>query len=112
MPRSRPKTKVKLSPKRDDSALLEHFKETLRRICVHIEDLTIENQVCFDRILEVGGINLPDLKERVADAQNDPAKRKEVHEMYSEMWKSLEDSGLNAFFEGLLKDLPPTDKPN
>jgi hypothetical protein len=52
------------------------------------------------------------LKERVVQAQLDPERRKEVHEMYSEMWKALEDTGLGAFFEDLLNNLPPTDKPN
>lgn len=92
--------------------LLDHFKDTLRKLCTHIENLTIENQVYFDAILERGGINLPTLEERLAEAQLDPEKRKEVHQMYSQMWQALEDDGLNAFFEGLLEDLPPTDKPN
>jgi hypothetical protein len=92
--------------------LLDHFKETLRKICTLIEDLTIENQVYFDVILERGGINLPTLEERVVEARLDPKKRDEVHRMYSEMWQALEGGGLDAFFEALLRDLPPTDRPN
>jgi archaellum component FlaC len=91
---------------------LEHLKETLRKLCMEVENLAIENTVYFDAILESRTINLPNLKERVAEAQLDPVKRKEVRQMYSEMWKAVEDSGTDAFFEGLLKDLPPTGEPN
>ncbi|MGB8029529.1 MAG: hypothetical protein WCF30_07665 [Terracidiphilus sp.] len=96
----------------DSSLLLEHFKDTLRKLCTEVENLTIENLVYFDAILESNAINVPTLKEQVAAALLDPKKRKEVHQMYSEMWKAVEDSGLDAFFQGLLQDLPPTDKPN
>ncbi len=91
---------------------LEQFKETLRRLCSLVEDLAIENMVHFDAIIESRTINFPELKERVAEAQADPEKRKEVHQMYWEMWKAVEDTGTDAFFEDLLKSLPPTDKPN
>lgn len=84
----------------------------LRQLCTLVENLAIENQVYFDAILESGSINLPNLEERVNEAQVDPEKRKQVHQMYSEMWKVVEDTGTAAFFEDLLKDLPPTDKPN
>jgi hypothetical protein len=92
--------------------LLEHFKETLRQICVQVENQAIENRVYFDAILERGGINLPNLREKVVQAQADPAIRKEVHMMFSGMWKGLDESGIAAFGEGLLEDLPPTDTPN
>ncbi len=91
---------------------LEHFKQTLRKLCIEVENLSIENGVYFDAILESRTLNLPELKARVEEAQLDPEKRREIHEMYSEMWKAVEDTGTDAFFEGLLKDLPPSGKPN
>ncbi len=91
---------------------LEHFKETLRKLCTEVENLTIENFVYYDAILESRSINLPALKERVAQAQLDPKRRKEVHQMYSEMWKAVDGTGTDAFFEDLLKNLPPSGKPN
>lgn len=94
------------------SMTLEQFKETLRRLCFEVENLAIENFVYFDAILESGTINIPTLQERVARAQQDPQRGNEVHQMYSEMWKAVEETGKDAFFEDLLKDLPPTDKPN
>lgn len=91
---------------------LEAFLEILRALCVEVENLSIENGVYFDTILESGTINLPTLKERVAAAQADPEKRKEARQVFSLMWKAIEDSGSAAIFEGLLNNLPPTDKPN
>lgn len=92
--------------------LVEKFRADLRAICMLIEDLQIQNFVYYDAILEVGGINLPALEDRVKEAQVDPARRKQVHEMYSQMWEGLEKSGNAALSQALLEDLPPTDKPN
>ncbi|MGO9775660.1 MAG: hypothetical protein ACLQGT_05855 [Terracidiphilus sp.] len=91
---------------------IDHFRETIRKLCTAVEDEAIENQVYWKIILDSGITSLADLKQRVEDALQDPARRAEAHEMYSEMWKTLEDTGIDAFFEDLLKDLPPTDKPN
>jgi len=91
---------------------IEHFRETMRTLCTAVEDEAIENQVYWRIILDSGIISLADLKQRVEDAQADPQKRAEVHEMYSEMWKALEETGTDALFEDLLKDHPPTGKPN
>lgn len=90
----------------------EHFKETLRRFGTVIEDLTIENQVYFAAILESSEINFPTLTEQVAEAKADPERRKQVHQMYSEMWQALEGDGIAAYGEGLLQDLPRTEKLN
>lgn len=91
---------------------IEEFKSILRRLCTEVENLTIENLVYFDAILESGTINLPALKERVAEALLDSERRKDAHQMYSEMWKAVEDTALYAFFEDQLNSLPPTDKLN
>jgi hypothetical protein len=91
---------------------LETFREILRLLCIEVENLSIENSVCFDAILETGKINLPTLEQRVAEAQLDPAKRQEARQAFSGMWKAIEDSGTVAVFEDLLNNLPPTDKPN
>jgi hypothetical protein len=32
--------------------------------------------------------------------------------MYSEAWKALDEAGTDSFFEDLLKDRPPSGKPN
>jgi hypothetical protein len=92
--------------------LVEKFKADLRALCTLIEDLQIQNFVYYDAILEVGGINLPALEDRVKEAHGDPVKRKQVHEMYSQMWEGLETSGNAALAQALLEDLPQTDKPN
>jgi Tfp pilus assembly protein PilN len=91
---------------------IDHFRQTIRTLCTAVEDEAIENQIYWKIILDSGIISLSDLKQRVEDAQADPQKRAETHKMYSEMWKALEETGTDAFFEDLLKDLPPTDKPN
>jgi hypothetical protein len=91
---------------------IDHFRQTIRMLCTAVEDEAIENQVYWQIILDSGIISLADLKQRVEDALQDPEKRAAAHKMYSEMWKALEDTGIDAFFEDLLKDLPPTDKPN
>ena len=92
--------------------LVEKFRADLRALCTLIEDMTIENQVYFDAILDAGGINIPSLKDQVKDAQSDPVRRKQVHEQYSEMWAAVEASGNAALSQALLEDLPQTDKPN
>jgi len=68
--------------------------------------------VWFEAILESRTINLPDLEERVAEALLDPKRREDAHQTYFQMWKALEDAGINAFSQELLDNLPPTDKPN
>jgi hypothetical protein len=91
---------------------LEQFKETLRRLCIEVENLAIENAVYFDTILASGIIPYEILKEMVAKGLLDEERRKVAHETYSEMWKAVEDSGTGAALEDLLNSLPPTDKPN
>lgn len=91
---------------------LEAFREILRSLCVEVENLSIENSVYFDAILESRTISLPALREKVAQAQLDPGKRKEARQAFSGMWKAIEDSGSAAVFENLLDNLPPTGKPN
>lgn len=91
---------------------IDHFRKTLRTLCTAVEDEAIENMVYFDAILETRAISLSALKQRVEDALQDPEKRTEVRKMYSEMWKAIEETGTDAFFEDLLKDLPPTGMPN
>jgi hypothetical protein len=92
--------------------LVEKFKADLRAICTLIEDVTIENEVYFDTILDAGDVDFQTLKDRVQAAQKDQERRKKVHQMYAEMWSALEVSGVAALFEGLLEDLPPNDTPN
>lgn len=96
----------------NDPMELNRFKETMRQLCVRVEDQEIENMVYFDLIIESGIISLKDLKQRVDDALLDPDRRKKVREMYSAMWKAIDDSGTNAVAQDLLNNLPPTDKPN
>jgi hypothetical protein len=91
---------------------LEAFREILRVLCVEVENLSIENSVYFDAILESRTVNLPTLKKRVAEAQADPVKRKEARQAFSPMWQAIEDSGTAAVCEDLLNNLLPTEKPN
>lgn len=91
---------------------IERFRETMRKLCTEIESQAIENMVYFDAILETGTISLADLKRRVSDALADPKKRAEARRMYSEMWKAVDEAGKGAVFEDLIKNLPPTDRPN
>jgi hypothetical protein len=91
---------------------LELLRATLRQLFKEIEDAAIENDVYFDAILESGSINLPDLKERVTQAQADLEKRNEVQARFSEMRQAIETAGIHAYAEDLLQNLPPSGKPN
>lgn len=84
----------------------------MRKLCTEVEDQSIENAVYFDAILETGTISRADLRHRVKEALRDPKKRAEARKMYSEMWKAVDEAGEGAVFEDLIKNLPPTDKPN
>jgi hypothetical protein len=77
-----------------------------------MENAAITDFVYWKIILESGIISPADLKQLVEDALQDPEIRSQAHEMYSQAWKALEETGTDAFFEDLLKDLPPTDRPN
>jgi hypothetical protein len=91
---------------------IEHYRETLRAITTTLENAVITDFVYWGIIRDSGIISDADLKQRVEDALQDPKIRAGVHNMYSEAWKALDQAGTDAFFEDLLKDLPPTDKPN
>ena len=91
---------------------IDHFRENLRAISTAMENAAITDFVYWDIIRDSGIISDADLKQRVEDALQDPEKRAEVHKMYGEVWRTLEETGTDAFFEDLLKDLPPTGKPN
>jgi hypothetical protein len=90
----------------------EKIKLTLIQLFTMIEDSAIENDIYFDAILETNRINLPDLKRRVEEAQLDPERRKEVRARYSGMWQSIETLGIDACALELLRNLPPSEKPN
>jgi hypothetical protein len=92
--------------------LYEHFRDTLRKICDLIEDMAIENQIYTEVILENVNISLSALQARVAEARLDPERRKQAQETYAALRQALEQTGIAALGEGLLEDLPPTDKPN
>ena len=91
---------------------LEDFKRILVQLCVEIENLSIENSVYFDAIIESGTISPLKLKEQVVEAQQNSVKREETRQRFSQMWEALQDSGTAAVFEDLLNNLPPTGKPN
>ena len=91
---------------------IDHFRETLRAITTALENAVVTDFVYWNIIRESGIISDADLKQRVQEALQDPKIRAEVHSMYSEAWKTLDEAGTDAFFEDLLKDLPPSGKPN
>lgn len=90
----------------------ERFKQIMRKLCTEVENQAIENMVYFDAILATGTISLAELKDRVADALVDPKKRTEARQMYSEMWKAVDEAGAGVVVEDLIRNLPPTDRPN
>jgi hypothetical protein len=91
---------------------IDHFRETLRAITAALENAVVTDFVYWNIIRDSGIISDADLKQRVQDALQDPKIRAEVYSMYSEAWKALDEAGTDAFFEDLLKDLPPSGKPN
>lgn len=91
---------------------IDQFRQTLKAISTAVENAAIENFVYWQIILESHIISPDELKRLVEEALQDPQKRDEVHCMYSEMWQTLEKTGTDAFFEDLLRELSPTDKPN
>ncbi|MGC2695360.1 MAG: hypothetical protein WA738_06170 [Candidatus Angelobacter sp.] len=95
-----------------DMPEFEHFKETMRKLCTELENLSIENSVYFDLILEARIISYEELKETAAKALLDPERRAEAHQNYSDMWKAVDEASSGAAFEEMLNSLPPTDKPN
>jgi hypothetical protein len=91
---------------------VEQFKETLRKLCTELENMSIENEVCSDLIINVGIVSLDELKRAVNRALADPEKRKEARKQFAEMWVALDQFGTAAFYEELLRDLPPSGKPS
>ena len=90
----------------------EQFKATLRKIGTVIEDFAIENEVYLTELIKSGLATSEALKKEVADRQSDPSVRERVRKEFSEMWKAVENDGLSGWFEELLKNLPPSGKPN
>ena len=90
----------------------DQLREVLRELFKRIEDSAIENDIYYDAILETNQINLPDLKRRVEEAQLDPEKREEIRARYSDMWQAIETLGIDASVLDLLRNLPPSEKPN
>ena len=90
----------------------DQLREVLRELFKRIEDSAIENDIYYDAILETNRINLPDLKRRVEEAQLDPEKRGEIRARYSDMWQAIETLGIDASDLDLLRNLPPSEKPN
>jgi hypothetical protein len=84
----------------------------LRRFLSEIENLTIENQVYFDLILERCPLPHAQLRERVERAQQDQNIREETRKQYAQMWQSIEQAALAAFAEEHLSQTPTPDKPN
>jgi hypothetical protein len=100
------------SDRQQKAALFERFKEIMRRVCTTIEDITIENTLYSELITEGRAISPEDLNGQVAKALLDPENRKAARELYSGLWKALDEVGADAYSEALLRDLPSTDKPN
>ncbi|MGA9587414.1 MAG: hypothetical protein WBQ95_18935 [Terracidiphilus sp.] len=86
--------------------------DTLRRFLFEVENLTIENRVYFDLILERCPLPHDQLRERVTHAQQDRSIRDETHKQYAQMWETIEQAALAAFAEEHLSQTPTPDKPN
>jgi hypothetical protein len=91
---------------------LEAYKNSLARLCTAVEDLSIENEVYFEAILESRNINIPNLKRQVAEALIDPARREAAKERYQSLWQELSRVGTEAVFADLLGRLPKSDRSN
>ena len=98
--------------KQELDVLFEQFKETVRRVCAIIEDITIENIFYTEILAELGKVSPEVLKERVAAALLKPENWKAAHALYAGMWKALDEVGVDAYFEALLRELPSTGKAN
>ncbi len=88
------------------------FEQALRKLYEEVENLAIENDVYYDAILESGNINLPQLKLDVEAAKANPEKRAEVRQRYADLWQAISRAGLQAEIDGLLRELPLSEKPN
>jgi hypothetical protein len=91
---------------------IEDFKDTLRKLCTQLENMAIENEVYSDLIINATLVSLDELKRLVNLALADPEKRKQIHGQFAEMWAALDQDGIAAFYEELLRDLPPSGKPS
>lgn len=96
----------------EKAVLFRQFKETLRQVCTTIEDITIENTLYAEIIREGFSISPEILRERVQKALSKPENRAAARKLYSKLWKALDEVGIDAYSEALLRDLPSTDKPN
>jgi hypothetical protein len=88
------------------------LKEHLHKLCTEVENLSIENAVYFDAVIESRTINIPDLNDQVAQALINPERRKTAQVQYAEMRQALSDTALDAVFADLLANLPKHQKPN
>jgi len=91
---------------------LEQFKDTLRRICAELENLSITNDVYWEILIGKAVVTHDALMKIRDEALLDPGRRERTRQDFSDMWKTLDDVGTSAFFEEMLNSLPPTDKPN
>jgi hypothetical protein len=91
---------------------IDHLRDTLRKLCTELENMSIINDAYWDLIAHTGIASHDDLKRLANQALDDPDKRKQAHEQFAEMWAALEKCGTDVWYEELLKDLPPSGKPN
>lgn len=91
---------------------IDHLRQTLQAISTAMENAAITDFVYWKIIMDSGIISRADLQQRVEDALQDPTIRAEARKMYSGVWEVLEKAGTETFFEDLLREHPPTGKPN
>ena len=91
---------------------LDHLLETMRKLTIEVENLSIENDTYLDLLLALPLFTRDEMKKEVDRRLDDPEIRKAVRERYSGMWKAIDDAAVRAWSEEQLNQLPPTDKPN
>jgi len=90
----------------------EQFKGTLHKLATELEDLWIEKEL-YRNLIVVSGTLTPDaLKEALEKTLADPQIRKDTRDRFAEMWAALDETGKAAWIEDLLKNPPPSGKPN
>jgi len=84
----------------------------LRKLCTELEDLWIEKEAYRNFILMMGTANFDYLDALKTGSLADPVIRSQTHEQFAEMWAALDEAGISAWYEDLLRQHPVRGKPS
>jgi hypothetical protein len=94
-----------------DTPILRKVKQDILGLVDRVESLAVQLNA-YHELAKSKGVDDLEIGEALQSAMNDPAKMQAARKQYAAMRQALVDSGIEAFQEGLLLDLPLPEKPN